>query len=39
MKKIILVDASGLLFRAYFAMMRNPLRTTSGKPVSAVYIC
>ncbi|MGL5255090.1 MAG: DNA polymerase I [Brevinema sp.] len=37
MKKIILVDASGLLFRAYFAMMRNPLRTTNGQSVSAVF--
>lgn len=37
MKKIILVDASGLLFRAYYSMMRSPLRTTKGQPVSAVF--
>ena len=36
-KKIILVDASGLLFRAYYAMMRNPLYTQSGQATSAVF--
>lgn len=36
-KKMILVDASGLLFRSYFAMMKNPLRTSSGEPTSAVF--
>lgn len=36
-KKIILVDASGLLFRAYYAMMRNPLHTKSGQATSAVF--
>lgn len=36
-KKIILIDASGLLFRAYFAMIRNPLRTSNGESVSAIF--
>ncbi|SFB69289.1 DNA polymerase I [Brevinema andersonii] len=36
-KKIILIDASGLLFRAYFAMIRNPLRTSNGQSVSATF--
>lgn len=36
-KKMILVDVSGLLFRAYYAMLRNPLRTSAGQPTSAVF--
>lgn len=36
-KRILLVDASGLLFRAYFAMMKNPLYTKSGQATSAVF--
>ena len=36
-KKLLLVDASGLLFRSYFAMMKNPLRTKTGQPTSAVF--
>ncbi|MGL4366940.1 MAG: DNA polymerase I [Brevinemataceae bacterium] len=37
MKKIILIDASGLLFRSYFAMLKNPLYTKNGQPTSAVF--
>ncbi|MGL4394232.1 MAG: DNA polymerase I [Brevinema sp.] len=37
MKKIILIDASGLLFRSYFAMMKKPLHTKDGQPTSAVF--
>ncbi len=36
-KKMILIDASGLLFRAFFAMTKNPLRTKDGQPTSAVF--
>ncbi len=36
-KKMVLIDASGLLFRAYFAMLKNQLRTKDGQPTSAVY--
>ncbi|MGL4387830.1 MAG: DNA polymerase, partial [Brevinema sp.] len=37
MKKILLIDASGLLFRSYFAMIKKPLRTKDGQPTSAVF--
>ncbi|MGL4677034.1 MAG: DNA polymerase I [Brevinema sp.] len=36
-KKMILVDASGLLFRSYFAMLRTQLRTKTGQPTSAIF--
>jgi len=36
-QKLILIDASGLLFRSFFAMMKNPLRTKNGQATSAVF--
>ncbi|MGL5956258.1 MAG: 5'-3' exonuclease, partial [Brevinema sp.] len=36
-KKMILVDASGLLFRSYFAMLRMQLRTKNGQATGAVF--
>ncbi len=36
-KRVFLVDGSGLVYRAHFAMLRNPLITTSGEVTSAVY--
>ena len=35
--RIFLVDGSGLLYRAHFAFLRNPLVTSSGENVSAVF--
>lgn len=36
-KTFIILDAMAIAYRAYFAMMRNPLTTKSGEPTSAVY--
>ncbi len=35
-KHLYLVDAHALIYRSYFAMIRNPLSTSSGQPTSAV---
>ncbi|HPN37905.1 MAG TPA: 5'-3' exonuclease H3TH domain-containing protein [Melioribacteraceae bacterium] len=37
MKKIVLVDGMALIFKAFFAFMRNPLSTSKGEPTSAIY--
>lgn len=37
MKKILIVDAFGLIFRAYYALIRNPLTTSKGQPTSAIF--
>ncbi|MGL4563135.1 MAG: DNA polymerase I [Brevinema sp.] len=37
MKKILVIDASALLFRSYFAMIKKPLSTKDGQPTSAVF--
>ncbi len=37
MKKLVLVDGMALIFKAFFAFMRNPLSTSKGEPTSAVY--
>ncbi len=34
---VYLIDAYSLIYRSYFAFMRNPLRNSEGKNVSAVY--
>jgi len=36
-KKLILIDGSGLIFRAFYALIRNPLRTTQGENTSAIF--
>lgn len=36
-EKILLVDALNLLFRAYYAFIRNPLINSRGENTSAVY--
>ncbi|MFW5775102.1 MAG: DNA polymerase I [Chitinivibrionales bacterium] len=35
-KHLYLVDAHALIYRSYFAMIRNPLSTSGGQPTSAV---
>lgn len=37
MKKLFLLDAYALIYRAYYAMMRAPRRTTDGLNTSAVF--
>lgn len=37
MKKVILVDGSGLVYRAYFAFLTRPLTTTRGENTSALF--
>ncbi|MCK4656601.1 MAG: DNA polymerase I, partial [candidate division Zixibacteria bacterium] len=36
-KTLFLIDGSALVYRAYFALIRNPLITARGEPTSAVY--
>ncbi len=36
-KKIFLIDGSSLYYRAYFALMKNPLFTQSGENTTATY--
>lgn len=36
-KQIYLIDGHALAYRAYFAMIRNPLTNSKGQPTSAVY--
>ena len=36
-KTLYLIDGSALVYRAYFALIRNPLITARGEPTSAVY--
>ena len=36
-KRLFLIDGYALLFRAHFAMIRNPLITTSGQHTSALF--
>lgn len=37
MKKIAIIDAMALAYKAYYAFMSRPLSTKSGEPTSAVY--
>jgi DNA polymerase-1 len=34
---LYLIDAYALIYRAYFALIRNPLRTSSGEETSAPF--
>ncbi len=36
-KKIVLIDGSGLLYRAYYAFISRPLTTTKGENTSAIF--
>lgn len=36
-EKLFLIDAMAMIYRAYFALISNPMLTKSGKNVSAVY--
>ncbi len=36
-KSLYLIDGSALAYRAYYAFIRNPLTTTDGRNVSAIY--
>jgi len=36
-KRLLLVDGSALLYRSYFAFIRNPLRNSKGEPTSAAF--
>jgi DNA polymerase-1 len=37
MKKLILVDGSGVAYRSYFALIRNPLINSRGENTGAVF--
>ncbi len=37
MKKFFVFDGSALIYKAYFAMINNPMKTKKGQQVSAVY--
>ncbi len=37
MKRLVLVDGAGLIYRSHFAFIRNPLVTSKGEVVSAAY--
>ncbi len=36
-KTLLLIDGSALIFRSYFAFIRNPLRNSKGEETSAVF--
>ena len=36
-RRVYLVEGSGLLYRAHFALLRNPLVTSTGENVSAIH--
>src|SRR6266849_4744045 len=36
-KRLLLVDGSALLYRSYFAFIRNPLRNAKGEPTGVPY--
>ncbi len=36
-QKIILVDGFALIFKAYYAFINNPLKTSQGKPTSILF--
>lgn len=37
MHKVLLIDGFGLIFRAYYALLKRPLYTSKGVPTSAIY--
>jgi DNA polymerase-1 len=36
-KKFVIIDAMSLAYKAYFAFINRPLKTTKGEPTSAVF--
>ncbi|GMT50382.1 MAG: hypothetical protein IEMM0008_1921 [bacterium] len=36
-KKVLILDGFALIFRAFYAFIRNPLRTSKGEPTSAIF--
>ena len=36
-KKIFIIDASALIYRSFYAFIRNPLTTKQGEHTSALY--
>ncbi|MBU0754120.1 MAG: DNA polymerase I, partial [Planctomycetes bacterium] len=36
-RKLFLIDGSALAYRSHFAFIRNPLTTSKGQNVSAIY--
>ena len=36
-KQLFLIDGTALIYRSYYAMMRNPLITSDGRPTGAVF--
>lgn len=38
-KRLFLLDGMALAYRAYFALLRNPRLTSSGKNTSATFVC
>ncbi|HUF58104.1 MAG TPA: hypothetical protein VMR89_01240, partial [Actinomycetota bacterium] len=36
-RTLYLIDGYALIYRAYFALIRNPLRTSSGEETSAPF--
>ncbi|HOP49046.1 MAG TPA: DNA polymerase I [Ignavibacteriales bacterium] len=37
MKSLFIVDSMALIFKSYYAMINNPLKSPSGFPTSAIY--
>ncbi len=36
-KKILIIDTFAIIFRAFYAFIKNPLRTSKGIPTSAIF--
>jgi len=36
-KLLLLIDGSSLAYRAYYAFIKNPLKTSKGEPTSAIF--
>ena len=36
-KKLFIIDGMALIYRAHFAMIKNPLTTKNGQHTSAIY--
>ena len=37
MERLMLLDGNGLIYRGYFALIEQPLTTSKGELVSAVF--
>ena len=36
--KLFLIDGMALIYRAYYAMIKNPLTSSNGKNTSVLYV-